>query len=181
MIEKNLGKVVRELREGRRLSLRTLAVETGFSAAFLSQVENGQASPSISSLERIARALGVTMGEFFRVTEQRQTSVVRARERPGLNSEWSQAQIEVLGTIRPGRKIEGVVVKIQPTGTSGKHPHSHPHEQIAFMLAGRLELTLGEEQYKLSRGDAVTIRPGMSHLWRNGSSKPAQVLIVSAC
>ena len=50
----NLGQSLRRLRESRHISLRVLAEQTDFSASFLSQVENGQASPSISSMERIA-------------------------------------------------------------------------------------------------------------------------------
>jgi transcriptional regulator with XRE-family HTH domain len=60
-----VGELVRELREARRLSVRALAAQAGFSPSFISQVENEQASPSIASLERIATALGVTLVEFF--------------------------------------------------------------------------------------------------------------------
>ena len=181
MIEKNLGAVVRQLRESRGLSLRTLAELSGFSAAFLSQVENAQASPSISSMERIAHALGVTMGEFFRATEEPRSSIVRAGERTGLSSQWSRAQIEALGNSQPGRKFEGVVITIQPGGTSGKHAHAVSQEQIAVIFEGELELTLGDEEHKLARGDAVTIRADAPRRWRNASDEPAQVLIVSAC
>jgi transcriptional regulator with XRE-family HTH domain len=45
--------------------LKVLAEQTGFSVSFLSQVENGQASHSISTMEHIATALGVTLGQFF--------------------------------------------------------------------------------------------------------------------
>ena len=49
-----VGAHVRRLRTDRGLSLRALAAETGFSPSFMSQVENGQVSPSISSMEKIA-------------------------------------------------------------------------------------------------------------------------------
>jgi len=179
MIEKSLGTLVRQLREGRGLSLRGLAERSGFSAAFLSQVENAQASPSISSMERIASSLGVTMGEFFGAVEERHQSVVRAAERIGISSGWSQAQIEALGGSQTGRKLEAVVIILQPGGTSGKQAHALSHEQIAVILEGELELTLGDEVHKLSRGDAATIRAGVPRRWGNLSDKPAQVLIVS--
>ncbi len=60
-----VGEHVRRLRTDGGLSLRALAGQTGFSPSFISQLENGQVSPSISSMERIAEALGVTLGEFF--------------------------------------------------------------------------------------------------------------------
>ena len=60
-----VGKVIRRLRDRTGLSVRGLASKSGFSPSFISQVELGQASPSIASLEKIASALDVTLGEFF--------------------------------------------------------------------------------------------------------------------
>jgi len=180
MIEKNLGIVVRQLRESRGLSLRNLAEHSGFSAAFLSQVENAQASPSISSMERIAHALGVSLGDFFRATEDRHSSIVRADERVGLRSQWSQARIEALCTNHPGRKLEGSVITIQPGGMSGKQAYALSHEAIAVIFEGELELTLRDEKHRLQRGDAVTIWADVPRRWHNVSDKVAQVLIVTA-
>lgn len=59
------------------MSLRALGEVTGFSASFLSQVENGLASPSISSMEKIAAALGVTLWQFFQVAEVPRANIVR--------------------------------------------------------------------------------------------------------
>jgi len=47
------------------MSLRSLATRTDFSPSFISQLENGQVSPSIHSMEKIANTLGVTLGAFF--------------------------------------------------------------------------------------------------------------------
>jgi transcriptional regulator with XRE-family HTH domain len=77
--------------------LRTFAEASSFSPSFLSQVENGQASPSISSMERIAAALGVTLWQFFQAAEERRANVVHSADRSRLNLEWSFAQIEALG------------------------------------------------------------------------------------
>ena len=60
-IEQRLGPELKRLREAGGISLRLLADRAGFSASFISQVENGQASPSIASLEKIAATLGVTL------------------------------------------------------------------------------------------------------------------------
>ncbi len=69
------------------MSLRALADRVDFSASFLSQIENGQCSPSISSMEKIANALGVTLGQFF-LSANQQVNIVRASDRcphgPGL-------------------------------------------------------------------------------------------------
>src|SRR4051812_40800362 len=145
MIEANLGDAVRRLRERQHISLRTLAEKTNFSPSFISQVENGQASPSLSSMEKIALALGVTLGEFFQWTENKAPLLVRAADRHGLNSEWSKAKIEALGPMGGDHKLEAVMVTLYPGGASAKHPTAQPREEFAIVFSGTVTLTLGEE------------------------------------
>ncbi len=54
----NVGERLRELREARNISMRTLASRSGLSANALSMIERGKASPSVSTLYKLADALG---------------------------------------------------------------------------------------------------------------------------
>ncbi|MEO8099807.1 MAG: XRE family transcriptional regulator [Acidobacteriota bacterium] len=181
MIEANLGEAVRRLRERSHISLRTLAEKCDFSPSFISQVENGQASPSISSMEKIALALGVTLGEFFQSTENGASNVVRADGRLGLNSEWSKANIESLAHSAPGSKLEAVVVTLFAGGTSAKRPVSGTYEEFALVLSGSVSLTLGDQSEQLlNPGDAVSIRQGLARQWQNKGGETTQILVVSA-
>ena len=65
----SVGLAIRALRESKHISVRALATASGFSSSFISQVENGLASPSISSLQEIAHALGTSLGQFFNALE----------------------------------------------------------------------------------------------------------------
>jgi transcriptional regulator with XRE-family HTH domain len=160
--EGNLGATVRRLRERRHMSLRALAEKTNFSPSFISQVENGQASPSIASMERIALALGITLGEFFQSSEDNVPSIVRAHSRHGLNSEWSKAKIEALGPMGVERRLEAMMVTLFPGGTSAKHPAAQPQEEFAIVVAGTVSLVLGDDPEQiLEVGDAVSIRAGL--------------------
>ncbi|MEX2264890.1 MAG: cupin domain-containing protein [Bryobacteraceae bacterium] len=179
-VEDGLGKVVRRRREHLQLSLRGLAELTGFSPSFMSQVENGQASPSISSLEKIAAALGLTLAEFFRSPGREPPAVVRAEERPSLNSEWSKAKIESLGMAGPGTRLEPVLVTLAPGGMSGKRPVAAATEEFAIVIEGQLHLTLDDQEHALATGDAVTIRAGTPRRWQNPGTTPARVAIVSS-
>jgi transcriptional regulator with XRE-family HTH domain len=181
MIEANLGEAVRRLRERSHMSLRTLAEKTDFSPSFISQVENGQASPSISSMEKIALALGVTLGEFFQATENRGSNIVRAGGRLGLNSEWSKANIESLAHSLAGSKLEAVLVTLFPGGASGKRPAAGPYEEFAMVLSGCVSLRLSDQpEQVLNAGDAVSIRPGLPRQWENHGEESTQILVVSA-
>ncbi|HET9316204.1 MAG TPA: helix-turn-helix domain-containing protein [Vicinamibacteria bacterium] len=175
-----VGEMVRRLREGRGLSLRGLGAVTDFSASFLSQLENGQVSPSISSMERIANALGVSLGEFFSSLGSNEGGVVvRAFERTQLQSQWSQATLEALSPMNRGRLIEPLLITLEPGGRSGKHPTAQPREEFAFVLAGAVQLTLGPDTYCLNEGDAATLLRGELRRWSNVGSVPARILIVA--
>src|ERR1700721_2283861 len=100
MMEQTLGQILRSLRGQKGISLRVLAERTGVSSSFLSQIENGQCSPSISSMEKIAHALGVSLGQFFLPTNQQMVSVVRVNDRAHVASAWSRAEIASLGSLQ---------------------------------------------------------------------------------
>jgi transcriptional regulator with XRE-family HTH domain len=176
-----VGEHVRRLRVQAGLSQRTLAKLTGFSASFMSQVEHGQVSPSISSMEKIATALGVTLAEFFAAAADGEGGlIVRVAERQALSSGWSKAEIERLSLSPSAAHLEAMLITLRPGGRSAKHPCGHAREEFALMLQGEVTLTLGPEDHRLRRGDAVTILPGELRLWRNYTRSPARFVVVSA-
>jgi transcriptional regulator with XRE-family HTH domain len=180
MDERRLGGVMRRLREDRGLTLRAVAEQTGFSASFLSQVENDQASPSISSMERIAAALGVTLGEFFQTAERENPAkIVRASARHTLYSQWSRARIESLAGGELNGRLQPVLVTMKPGGSSGKRPHPAPFEEFALVLSGSVVLTTDDDEQVLCVGDAVTIRPGAPRRWHNPTQESTQIVVVS--
>lgn len=178
--EPGVGELVRHLRTERNLSVRTLATRAGFSPSFVSQVELNQASPSIASLERLAVALGVTLGSFFREPTSSGPTITRAGKRRPLTSWWSRARIEPLTPMGAGHAFEALMITIAAGGSSGKRPYAHRGHQFAIVFDGELRLTLGEEVQTLARGDSVTFDAGTPHRWENVSKKPAQLLIVSS-
>lgn len=175
-----VGRHVRELRRRAGLSLRSLAANTDFSPSFISQLERGQVSPSIHSMEKIAAALGATLSTFFAALGTADGAlVVRARERKALRSSWSHAEIEALVPTSAQRRIEPMLVTLLPGGRSGKHPVVHPTEEFAFVLEGRVTLRLGPDEHVLGMGDSAVLRPGELRLWTNPGRRRARVMIVA--
>ena len=178
--EARIGELLKRLREQRGLSLRTLATKVGFSASFISQLENGQVSPSIASLDRIAGELGLTLASLFEATQAPVPSVVRSTARPGFTSSWSRARVESLTPSGERRPLEAVAVSLAPLGASGKDASVHPADQFAYVLQGPLTLTLGGQRLSLDTGDAAMIPRKTPHRWHNEGIGTAQVLLVSA-
>jgi len=70
-----VGAAVRKLREGRGLTRRELARDSGLSERFLAGLETGQGNISVARLQDLARALGTSAGELL-VSAQPETRVV---------------------------------------------------------------------------------------------------------
>ena len=65
-----LGRSIRALRLQRSFTLQAVANAAGVSQSLISQVERGLASPSISTLRRIAGALDVPIAALFLGSEE---------------------------------------------------------------------------------------------------------------
>jgi transcriptional regulator with XRE-family HTH domain len=62
---------VRDLRHVRNLSQRQLAARMGVPRTYISKIENGKAMPTLSSLDRLAKALKVDMATLLRDAKTR--------------------------------------------------------------------------------------------------------------
>lgn len=64
-LRETLGRRVRELRLSSKMSQRDLAEDSGIRQALISQIERGEANPTLDSVVRIAMALDVDLAELF--------------------------------------------------------------------------------------------------------------------
>lgn len=180
--EHRVGGTIRALRAGKDMSVRTLAARSGFSPSFLSQVEHGQASPSIASLEKIAAALDVTLSEFFahapNMLGAPSITIVRASDRLEITSEWSRATLAALGPTGPGHALEPVLLTLEPGGRTGARPAEHEGQEFAIVWEGVVRLTLGDTTHLLTVGDAVTLTSTTPHGWENAGHTQARILLV---
>jgi transcriptional regulator with XRE-family HTH domain len=174
----NVGGRIQQLRLALGMSIRNLAAKTGFSPSLISQVEHGQVMPSIGSLERIAMALGVSLGKFFAEPDTHAVGLVRASARQKLTSTWSPVSIEALGPMDGSGRLEAVMMTMAPGGRSGTYPATDGRETFAFIVEGDVTLTLGDEVYRLGTGDAMTFAPAQPHRWENPGAGIARVLLV---
>jgi XRE family transcriptional regulator, regulator of sulfur utilization len=176
--EQQVGDHLRDVRTRHGFSVRALAARAGCSPSFISQVEHGQASPSIASLERLVQALGMTLGDFFRANTP--PALVRSYERATLTDSKSGAQIEALTPAGARHALEPLLITLEPGGQSGSQPHARGGDEFAFVCEGDVQLTLGEAAHHLTRGDAATYSGETPHRWQNIGRDPARIVVVSA-
>lgn len=62
---KNQNEKIRQIRKSRKLTLQKLSALTGIDTSRLSKFERGLVDITVSQLRAIAKALGISVGEFF--------------------------------------------------------------------------------------------------------------------
>jgi len=69
--EEIFGKILQEKRKSKNFSQEKLAKRTGLNRTFISLIENGKRSPSLSTILKISSALGISPSELFSEFEKR--------------------------------------------------------------------------------------------------------------
>jgi transcriptional regulator with XRE-family HTH domain len=175
MSEQTLGNSLRFLGQQKRVTLRALAARTDFTASFISKIENGQCSPSISSMEKIANALD----EFFLSANKQVVNIVRSGDRVHRALDWSRAEIASLGSLPGTSQFQAFMISIRPGGITGKRARPSISDEFAMVFEGTAILKLKDNEQTLERGDAVTLAAGTDRQWRNQSVDSTQILVIS--
>ncbi len=171
-----LGARIRHLRQAQGMTLRDLADRAGVTESFLSQVERGLASPSISTLRRIASSLGESIGSLFEEAEP--GVLVRAADRRVIDYPGLHARDEFVTGSRSGR-LQVILSVIEPGGGTGDEPYAHDSdEECVLVLEGSLDLWIGDTFYALGEGDSVVHSSRLPHRNRNSGDRTSKVLFI---
>ncbi len=168
---------LRELREARGISMRTLATKSGLSANALSMIERGKTSPSVSTLYKLADALGISITAFFGAeTERKQVVFLKSDERTRMPS--VRGVFEALGGEQFSGRVEPFMLTLENGSSSGPHNMVHTGHEFVFCLRGQLEYFVEKQVFLLSAGDSLLFESKMQHRWKNPSRNVANALII---
>ena len=168
---------LRELREARGISMRTLATKSGLSANALSMIERGKTSPSVSTLYKLADALGVSITAFFGAeTEKKQVVFLKQDERTRMS--FTRGLFEALGGEQFIGRVEPFMLTLESGASSGPHSIVHSGHEFVFCLRGQLDYTVEKQLFHLSVGDSLLFASKLQHKWKNPGNTVTNALIV---
>lgn len=177
MDEQIIGQNIRALRTAAGVSLSQAAREADLSKGALSKIETGQISPPISTLVRIAKALGVPLVEFF-AEEDTPPAYVLTRKgkgniipRDGSQFGYSYAALAI---DKRDKLVEPFLLTIGPDDPVGTFQHSG--QEFIHMLSGKIEFTVGDESFVLQSGDSLYFDSDTIHKTKLVGKRPAQFL-----
>ncbi len=175
---------LRTLRLRRSMGLAQLAEHTGFSAAMLSRLENGRLVPTLPTLTRIAMVFSVGLEYFFSDPRKRHiVAVVRRSERKRFPSDPKSTPVpwhfESLDFRVNERKLSGYLAHFHPLPQEKVVAHYHPGVELLYLIAGKLEMTIGVETFQLSAGDSIYFDSMQKHSYRSLGKAACTAIVVT--
>lgn len=160
ILEVAIGREVKAYRKQQGITVAELSNLTGLSIGMLSKIENGNTSPSLSTLQALADALRVPLTSFFKQYEEKREAVhTKAGEGVEIDREGTRAghQYNLLGHI--GANSSGVIVEpylITLTSSSDVFDaFQHGGIETIYMLEGEVDYRHGDEFFHLQAGDTL--------------------------
>jgi transcriptional regulator with XRE-family HTH domain len=172
-----IGAKVAAVRAERGWSLQQLATRAGLSPAAVHKIEKSGMTPTITSLMKIASALGKSVAFFIEESDSlRPVTVVRSGERSRLYTSKQGLVLENISGRYGPFFVAGAEATVDPRADSGPVPMTHPGEELVVLLAGQMEFTVDGEPYTLGEGDSIHFRANRPHSWANPSDAPARAI-----
>lgn len=165
-LEVAIGRQVRSYRREQNLTITELARNARLSSGMLSKIENGQTSPSLSTLRSVASALNVPVTALFRDYEEERDAVfVKAGEGLTIERRGTRAghQYQLLGH-SPGGSIVVEPYLITLSEESDVFPlFQHDGKELIYVLEGEVAYRHASRVYELGPGDSLFFEADAPH------------------
>ena len=177
----DLGRRVRAARLARKLTLEEVVSRAQFTVSWLSKLENGQLTPSLDGLVKLAEVLecgvetlvqGLSVPPQYVVVKQGE-----GRTEPSRDSRGGYTTENLADQWRD-RAMNPMIVNLSGVGNR-HHPDNHDGERFLMVLEGEVKLEYGNELIHLDTGDTVYIYAAIPHVLAPAGRGTAKVLSVS--
>jgi transcriptional regulator with XRE-family HTH domain len=179
-----IGKRIQYLRISMGLSLKDLALRTGFTKSYLSQIENSKREPPISTLAKIAYVLDADLtflisGEMQNI-EVPSITVVRKGEGKAHYGPFNEKGFlyESLSYKKLDRLMDAYIITIGPEFPP--KAFSHEGQEFVYVLEGTQEFIYDGKTYFFHQGDCFHFDSNKPHYSRTVGEKPGKILMVFA-
>jgi transcriptional regulator with XRE-family HTH domain len=175
----NVASRVRQLREERGLSLRALAELCGISPNTVSLIERGASSPSVDTLQNLARGLDIPIVTFFE-TGNTNARLVLTLSYDRVQSEAPGMKIEHLGRGLAGHPFASFLITMEPGASTAESPMEHTGAEWVYCLEGFIVYEVEGRAHRLMPGDNLLFEASLPHRWRNPGTTQARMLLILA-
>lgn len=182
-----VGRKIKNMRETKGLSVDEIAERSGLTPLQISQIEDDEYLPSLGSLIKVARALGVRLGTFLDDNNALGPAVCRASDLDTKQSiSFSNGATEArrnmvyhsLAQEKAGRSMEPFIIDVEPSQERTFKLSAHEGEEFIYVLDGEIEIAYGKETYRLRQGDSIFYDSIVEHHVHGVEGQKARILAV---
>jgi transcriptional regulator with XRE-family HTH domain len=151
------------------VTLDQLASEVSLTKGQVSKIENGKVSSPVSTLTRIAVALSVEPGDFFRSSMESapRIAMIRKADRKVIVGRGTKLghSYESLAFGLPFKKdFEPYLMRIEEKNIDpDKNVFRHPGHELLYMLKGKMDYRYNGQVYHLEPGDSLFFDGTLEH------------------
>lgn len=174
----SIGLKVFSLRKSMGLSLQQLGERSDVSAAAIHKIEQGGMVPTITTLLKIAGALGRPVSFFVEEDGGRDDLAVltpAAEKRPVFTSHKGITLNSISGPYARFL-MAGARATVVAGASSGRKPMQHPGEELVHVTEGTLEFSVAGQAFQVHQGDTLHFRGDQPHTWRNPGETRAEAV-----
>lgn len=173
----NIGEKVKELRNKKGLTLKTMSEKTGLSTGFLSQFERGITTIAVEHLSTIAAVLNVKINYFFDDEEEKEL-IIRSYDQPFVR-QLNKTIYKSLSRYPEDKMLSPQLIELLPKDEH-QHPdiYAHQGEEFIYVLEGILTLIIEEDIFKLYPGDSAHYLSTQKHNWDNQTNKVVRFITI---
>ena len=170
---------VTALRKQNKLTLDQLAAASRVSRSMLSQIERGQANPTLAVTFRIAQAFDITIGELVdQPWAASSIEVVPGNDPNNLFRSDSECEIRTPSPLHMEKNIEFYELRLQPGAALDSAPHYQGTKELLTVASGSAKLNSGDSERDLSCGDSAHYRADLEHRIANNGESPLVCYLV---
>ena len=179
LVSGHLRKRLKQLRSERAWSLDALGRASGVSRSMLSQIERGQANPTVAVTFRIARAFGISLAELLEAPGTTTSiTVIRAQDRAYHYRSDRDCTIRTLSPLNLEKDVEFYEVELAEGGELRSAAHFRGTREFLTVQKGRVRVESGSDGEELGKGDSVSYRADLPHAITNIGGGPALLFLV---
>lgn len=149
-----MGNHIRRLRISQQLTLQKLADKCGFTKSLLSKIETGNVIPSVSTLVKIAGALGTNVAALMTEGDNLDCVFIPAVENIKSALTESGHVVLPLAVEMKEKKMQPCIFSVSAEDINDM-PKSHVGEEFIFILDGSMDFQVGEICYTLGPKDSI--------------------------
>lgn len=172
-----IGEKIKRLRVKNSLTQEELADRCELTKGFISQVERDLTSPSIATLVDILEGLGTNLKDFFNETVNEKIVFTKDDAFEMENDELKY----ILKWIIPNAQkniMEPILIELEAGGRT-KEDSPHEGEEFGYVINGSINLHIGNDQYKVKKGESFYYKANTNHYISNAGKTKAAVIWIS--